>query len=94
MLSGRYTLEQWEGTPRRALVSFFIWFDAANSRRAPLMYRPGSHRVVAGDSWFASVMTVEQLAEKGLYFLGDVKTGTSRFVRINGSTPAILAPSS
>ena len=40
----------------------------------------GSRRVVAGDSWFASVNTVQQLEERGLYFVGDVKTGTSRFV--------------
>ena len=36
--------------------------------------------MVAGDSWFASVNTAQQLEERGLYFVGDVKTGTSRFV--------------
>lgn len=40
----------------------------------------GSRRVVAGDSWFASVNTAQLLEENGLYFVGDVKTGTSRFV--------------
>ena len=38
-----------------------------------------SERVVFGDSWFASVMTAEALAQKGLFFLGDVKTATKRF---------------
>lgn len=38
---------QWEATPRRCLVSFFIWLSDANSRRAPLCYRPGSHRTIA-----------------------------------------------
>jgi len=63
MLSGRYTLEQWEGTPRRALVSFFIWFDAANSRRAPLMYRPGSHRVVAARNTATGTDAVSRMEE-------------------------------
>ena len=40
----------------------------------------GTQRVVAGDSWFASVSTAELLMKKGLYFIGDVKTGTKRFV--------------
>lgn len=39
----------------------------------------GSNRVVAGDSWFASVRTAELLAQNGMYFIGDVKTGTRRF---------------
>ena len=40
----------------------------------------GSNRVVAGDSWFASVRTAEELGKNGLYFIGDIKTGTKRFV--------------
>ena len=40
----------------------------------------GTSRVVAGDSWFASVATAEKLGKRGLYFIGDVKTGTKRFV--------------
>uniref|UniRef100_A0A7S3F473 PiggyBac transposable element-derived protein domain-containing protein n=1 Tax=Haptolina ericina TaxID=156174 RepID=A0A7S3F473_9EUKA len=39
----------------------------------------GTGRVVAGDSWFASVRTAEQMLLNGLHFIGDVKTGTSRF---------------
>ena len=39
----------------------------------------GTGRVVAGDSWFASVKTAEALSTKGLYFIGDVKSGTKRY---------------
>ena len=38
----QYTLEQWESTPRRAIVSFFIWLADANAKRAPLMVRAPS----------------------------------------------------
>lgn len=40
----------------------------------------GTGRVVAGDSWFASVRTTELLLKNGLDFIGDIKTGTKRFV--------------
>ena len=39
----------------------------------------GSQRVVAADSWFASVKTAEAFANRGLFFIGDVKTATRRF---------------
>ena len=39
----------------------------------------GTGRVVAGDSWFASVKTAEALGTKGLYFIGDVKSATKRY---------------
>ena len=39
----------------------------------------GTNRVVAGDSWFASVRTAEQMLLNGLHFIGDVKTGSSGF---------------
>ena len=39
----------------------------------------GSGRVVAADSWFASVWTAEELGKRGLYFIGDVKTATKRY---------------
>ena len=39
----------------------------------------GTQRVLGGDSWFASVKTAEACAEKGVYFVGDVKTATRRF---------------
>lgn len=39
----------------------------------------GTQRVLGGDSWFASVKTAEACAERGIYFVGDVKTATRRF---------------
>ena len=39
----------------------------------------GTGKVVAGDSWFASVLTAEKMLANGLHFIGDVKTGTKRF---------------
>jgi len=39
----------------------------------------GTQRVLGGDSWFASVKTAEACAERGTYFVGDVKTATRRF---------------
>ena len=39
----------------------------------------GTQRVVGGDSWFASVKTAEALAQRGMHFVGDVKTATRRF---------------
>ena len=39
----------------------------------------GTGRVVAGDSWFASVRTAEQMLLNGLHFIGDVKTASSRY---------------
>jgi len=39
----------------------------------------GTGRVVAGDSWFASVRTAEQMLLNGLHFIGDIKTGTTGF---------------
>lgn len=39
-----------EATPRRILVSFFVWLQAVTSVRAPLMYRPGSHRLLAAEN--------------------------------------------
>ena len=35
--------------------------------------------VVYGDSWFASVKLAEAFMQRGLYFMGDVKTNTKRF---------------
>jgi hypothetical protein len=46
----QYTEEEWEASPRRVVVSFFIWLAEANSRRAPLVYRPGSHRLIAAEN--------------------------------------------
>ena len=42
-----YSLEDWAATPRRVVCSFFLWLTDVNKRRAPMMHRPGSHRLVA-----------------------------------------------
>ena len=52
----------------------------------------GSQRVVAADSWFASVKTAEAFANKGLFFVGDVKTATRRFC--GGELEAATGPES
>eukprot|EP01048_Picozoa_sp_COSAG05_P024982 COSAG05_NODE_6137_length_1015_cov_1.140830_1_plen_274_part_01 len=41
------TLEELEATPRRCVLSFFVWIAEATPLRGPLMYRPGSHRLIA-----------------------------------------------
>ena len=38
-----------------------------------------SHRIVCGDSYFASVTATEELLHMGMYFIGVVKTATSQF---------------
>ena len=43
----QYSLEDWAATPRRVVCSFFLWLTDVNQRRAPMMHRPGSHRLVA-----------------------------------------------
>ena len=43
----QYSLEDWAAMPRRIVCSFFLWLTDVNERRAPMMYRPGSHRLVA-----------------------------------------------
>eukprot|EP01052_Picozoa_sp_SAG31_P007634 SAG31_NODE_367_length_16811_cov_20.811584_5_plen_391_part_00 len=45
-VDGQCTLEQWESR-EHVRVSFFIWLAEATATRAPLMYRPGSHRFLA-----------------------------------------------
>ena len=43
----QYSLEDWAATPRQVVCSFFLWLTDVNERRAPMMHRPGSHRLVA-----------------------------------------------
>ena len=43
----QYSLEDWAATPRRVVCSFFLWLTDVNQRRAPMIHRPGSHRLVA-----------------------------------------------
>ena len=43
----QYCTSDLDATPRRMICSFFLWLDAVNERRAPLVARPGSHRLLA-----------------------------------------------
>ena len=43
----KYRLDDLDGTPRRMLCSFMVWLTDVTLDRAPFMYRPGSHRVIA-----------------------------------------------
>jgi hypothetical protein len=42
----QYCLSDLDATPRRMICSFFLWLTDVNERRAPMMFRPGSHRLI------------------------------------------------
>jgi hypothetical protein len=42
-----YREHDWTAQPRRVICSFFLWLSDVNARRAPMVYRPGSHRLLA-----------------------------------------------
>lgn len=39
----------WQHSPRQIICSFFVWLTDVNERRAPMVYRPGSHRALASN---------------------------------------------
>lgn len=43
----RYTLSDWNATPRRISLPLFIWLTDVTMDRAPLSFRPGSHLQMA-----------------------------------------------
>ncbi len=43
----QYCLSDLEAIPRRMVCSYFLWISDVTEQRAPLMYRPGSHRLIA-----------------------------------------------
>lgn len=43
----QYTLSDLEATPRRVVCTYFLWLTDVNEKRAPMMWRPGSHRPLA-----------------------------------------------
>ena len=45
----QYCLADLEAIPRRMVCSYFLWISDVNERRAPLMYRPGSHIRIAAE---------------------------------------------
>lgn len=42
-----YSQADWEAKPRRIICSFFVWLCDVTPERAPMMFRPGSHRLLA-----------------------------------------------
>lgn len=43
----QYSLADLDGRPKQMICSFFLWLAEVNEKRAPLMYRPRSHRQIA-----------------------------------------------
>jgi hypothetical protein len=43
----QYCLSDLHASPRRMVCSYFLWLTDVNARRAPMMYRPGSHLLIA-----------------------------------------------
>ena len=43
----RYREGHWRACPREIVCSFFLWLCDVNERRAPMVCRPGSHRLLA-----------------------------------------------
>ena len=45
----KYSLSDLDATPKQMLCSCLLWLSDVTEKRAPLMYRPGSHRLIAED---------------------------------------------
>ncbi len=43
----QYRTRDFHTVPKNILCSFFLWLTDVNEKRAPMMVRPGSHRVIA-----------------------------------------------
>jgi hypothetical protein len=43
----QYRLSDFRAVPRKVLCSFFLWLTDVDERRAPMMFRPGSHLLIA-----------------------------------------------
>jgi hypothetical protein len=43
----QYCLSDLNAIPKRMVCSFFLWISDVNNKRAPLVIRPGSHRLIA-----------------------------------------------
>ena len=43
----RYRLSDFQAVPKKILCSFFLWLTDVNESRAPMMFRPGSHLLLA-----------------------------------------------
>ena len=43
----QYCLSDLDAIPKRMVCSYFLWISDVTEQRAPLMYHPGSHRLIA-----------------------------------------------
>src|SRR5205823_2049511 len=43
----QYPLADFRSVPRGIICSFFLWITDVNEQRAPMMFRPGSHLLIA-----------------------------------------------
>ncbi len=43
----QYRLADFRAVPKNIICSFFLWLTDVNERRAPMMFRPGSHLLIA-----------------------------------------------
>jgi hypothetical protein len=46
----QYRLSDFHASPRRVICSFFLWLTDVNERRAPMMFRPRSHLLLAEEN--------------------------------------------
>ena len=46
----QYCLSDFQAAPLRIICSFFLWLTDVNPRRAPMMFRPGSHLLLAAEN--------------------------------------------
>jgi ectoine hydroxylase-related dioxygenase (phytanoyl-CoA dioxygenase family) len=43
----QYRLSDFQAVPKNIICSFFLWLTDVNEKRAPMMFRPGSHLLIA-----------------------------------------------
>ena len=58
----QYALSDLEATPRRVVCTFFLWLTDVSEKRAPLMWRPGSHRLLA-QAWEEQAALRDQMPQ-------------------------------
>jgi ectoine hydroxylase-related dioxygenase (phytanoyl-CoA dioxygenase family) len=62
----QYCAADFQATPRRIVCSFFLWLTEVDERRAPLMFRPGSHLLLARENERRGAEEGEVRAVKGV----------------------------
>ncbi|MDA0745353.1 MAG: phytanoyl-CoA dioxygenase family protein [bacterium] len=45
----QYCLSDLDAVPKRMICSLFVWISDVNEKRAPMVFRPGSHRLIAAE---------------------------------------------